>query len=241
MCNILFCVQDVIVVLAQQSESSRWIQCSTRFQFEGGWSGVVCTPSAPFQRHPLPSGRKATLTRPQGGVPGLFQHIRAYQSDPEQRHATGKCAHVIQHCQQPAFALPIHLPGGQCTGTSPPHPLLHRQQNPSNYSLQIQGHQTPWFSVCRYPEGSLEWQQTLRGESYPKLWYHITQGSRCKAQLLRPLNPEVTGRLSSLDSAMTLRPGCLQWRHCQWHSHSDRTPTRTMDSTTSIPTVYTLV
>ncbi len=34
-----------------------------------------------------------------------------------------------------------------------------------NYSLQIQGQQTPWYSVCRYTEGSLEQQQTQQGES----------------------------------------------------------------------------
>ncbi len=97
--------------------------------------------------------------------PWLFQHIWAHQFDPEHRHATSECAHVIRHCQQPAFALPIHLPSGQCTGTSPPHPLLHRWQHPSNYSRQIQGQKIPSFSVCLYPEGLRERQQTLQGES----------------------------------------------------------------------------
>ncbi len=38
----------------------------------------------------------------------------------EQRHATGSCAHAKLHCHQPAIALPIHLPEGKCTRTSPP-------------------------------------------------------------------------------------------------------------------------
>ncbi len=37
------------------------------------------------------------------------------------------------------YARPQLCTGTPCTGASPPHPLLRRQQHPSNYSLQIQG------------------------------------------------------------------------------------------------------
>jgi hypothetical protein len=61
-------------VFPQQSESCCWILSCTWLWFDWKWTGVVCTATALFQRHPLyllmPGSR--ILSKPQGGVPGVF-------------------------------------------------------------------------------------------------------------------------------------------------------------------------
>ncbi len=67
--------------------------------------------------------------------------------------------------QQSPIAQPIYMPSGKCIGASPPHSLLHRWQHPSDYSLQVQEQPNPGIGIRRYPAGSRELQQTVRGES----------------------------------------------------------------------------
>jgi hypothetical protein len=58
-----------------------------------------------------------------------------------QHHAAAAdwSAHALRLGQQPAPALPLHLPCGERAGARPPHSVFHRQQQSSHDSTQLQG------------------------------------------------------------------------------------------------------
>ena len=152
--------------LPEQSKSGRIFQHQDRLWHSGEWSGMVCAPSTLLQLYIVPDRRQvAQQSRfAQGGFPGLFQHVWAYQTDPWQCHAASWRAHAIWLCQQPEAALPLHLPSDKRPGASTPDSMLRWRQQPSYYSAFLQGWSASWERLSWHTARSGQRQQTLWGE-----------------------------------------------------------------------------
>ncbi len=83
---------------------------------------------------------------------------------PLQCHAASWRAHAIWLCQQPAAALPLHLPSDQCPGASTPDSMLRWRQQPSYYSAFLQGLSASWERLSWHTARLGQLQQTPRGE-----------------------------------------------------------------------------
>jgi hypothetical protein len=79
------------------------------------------------------------------------------------RHSVQMHAMTIM-IQQPAPALPLHLPGDQRAGARPPRSVLHRLQQSSHYPIPLQGRSAYWTRLRRHAAGPGQQQQALRGE-----------------------------------------------------------------------------
>ncbi len=141
------------------------------FYLKGGGLVWYACPQLFFNVTLCSQGQQQHSQSDKGGVPGAFQLIWAHQSTPNSVMRRERVPMLYNTASNPRSPCQYICLAANVLGQGP-HPLLHRLQHPSNYFLQIQGQQAPWYSVCRYPEGFYKvnlwlWRYGPDGRSEP--------------------------------------------------------------------------